>query len=96
VLRAILTRVGARQGREPITEAVLQRAWQDAAGEPPRSEEITREVVALGGDVDLEAGEGIRYRFPDLETEAKALEAEREAASEEEARAGKVIFSSDA
>ena len=96
VLRAILTRIGARQGREPITEAVLQRAWQDAAGEAPRSEEITREVVALGGDVDLEAGEGIRYRFPDLETEAKALEAEREAASEEEARAGKVIFSSDA
>ncbi|WP_437574149.1 hypothetical protein [Sorangium sp. So ce887] len=96
VLQAILTRIGARQGREPITEAVLQRAWQDAAGEAPRSEEITREVVALGGDVDLEAGEGIRYRFPDLETEAKAIEAEREAASEDEARPGKVIFSSDA
>ncbi|WP_437775197.1 hypothetical protein [Sorangium sp. So ce1097] len=96
VLQAILTRVGARQGREPITDEVLQRAWQGAAGEPPRSEEITREVVALGGDVDLEAGGGIRYRFPDLETEAKALEAEREAASEEETRAGKVIFSSDA
>ncbi|WP_438014461.1 hypothetical protein WMF18_26640 [Sorangium sp. So ce315] len=96
VLQAILTRVGARRGREPITDEVLQRAWQDAAGAPPRSEEITREVVALGGDVDLEAGGGIRYRFPDLETEAKALEAEREAASEEETRAGKVIFSSDA
>ncbi|WP_433927604.1 hypothetical protein AB3662_31425 [Sorangium cellulosum] len=96
VLRAILSRVGAGQGREPITEEVLQRAWQDAAGEAPRSEEITREVVALGGDVDLETGEGIRYRFPDLENEAKALEAEREAASEEETRAGKVIFSSDA
>ncbi|WP_437332447.1 hypothetical protein [Sorangium sp. So ce394] len=96
VLRAILTRIGARQAREPITEAVLQRAWQDAAGEAPRSEEITREVVALGGDVDLEAGDGIRYRFPDLETEAKALEAEREAASEDEARPGKVIFSSGA
>ncbi|AUX45397.1 hypothetical protein SOCE26_068880 [Sorangium cellulosum] len=95
VLRAILTRVGAGQRREPITDAVLQRAWQDAAGEAPRSEEITREVAALGGDVDLESGEGIRYRFPDLELEAKAVEAEREAASEEEARAGKVIFSSD-
>ncbi|AUX24570.1 hypothetical protein SOCEGT47_051080 [Sorangium cellulosum] len=94
VLRAILSRVGAR-GRAPITEAELSRAWQDAAGEAPSSEEITREVAALGGDVDLEAGEGIRYRFPELETEAKALEAEREAASEEEARPGKVIFSSD-
>jgi hypothetical protein len=96
VLRAILTRVGARR-QEPVTEELLQRAWRDAAGEAPRSGELTREVVQLGGDVDLEAGEGkIRYRFPDLETEAKALEAEREAASEDEARAGKVIFSSDA
>ncbi|WP_437670528.1 hypothetical protein [Sorangium sp. So ce131] len=95
VLQAILARVGPAQRREPITDAALRRAWEEAAGEAPRPEEITREVAALGGDVDLESGEGIRYRFPDLEIEAKAVEAEREAASEEEARAGKVIFSSD-
>jgi hypothetical protein len=96
VLRTILSRIDAKKG-EPITDAALQRAWQESTGEAPTSEEITREVVALGGDVDLEAaGEGIRYRFPDLETEARALEAEREAASEEEARVGKVVFSSDA
>jgi hypothetical protein len=96
VLRTILTRLASRSGREPITDEALQQAWQEAAGSAPTSREITREVVALGGDVDLETGEGIRYRFPDLEIEAKALEAEREAASEEEARVGKVVFSSDA
>lgn len=96
VLRTILTRLAATPERAPITDDALQKAWQEAAGKAPTSQEITREVVALGGDVDLETGEGIRYRFPDLEIEAKALEAEREAASEEEARVGKVVFSSDA
>jgi hypothetical protein len=96
VLRAVLSREGGQAGRAPISEESLRRAWQEAAGEPPSDKEITREVVALGGDVDLDAPDGIRYRFPDLEIEAQALEAEREAASDEEARVGKVVFSSDA
>jgi hypothetical protein len=37
----------------------------------------------------------VRYRFPDLEAEAKAVQAEREAAAEDEARVGPVIFSSE-
>jgi len=37
----------------------------------------------------------VRYRFADLETEAAALEAEREAADEEEKKVGKVVFSSE-
>jgi hypothetical protein len=37
----------------------------------------------------------VRYRFVDLETEAAALEAEREAASDEEKKVGRVIFASD-
>ena len=52
-------------------------------------------MVALGGDVEIEDDGKVRYRFPDLEAEAVALKAEREAASEEEARVGKVIFSSE-
>jgi hypothetical protein len=91
VLREVLTRVG----KEPITDGALVRAWKAASGAEPDSKEITREVVALGGDVEERDDGQIRYRFPDFEAEAAALEAEREAASVEEARVGKVIFSSE-
>ncbi|NUO50747.1 MAG: hypothetical protein HOV80_17995, partial [Polyangiaceae bacterium] len=65
-------------------------------GIEPDPKELTKQVVALGGDVDLDrAEEGVRYRFPDLELEARAVEAEREAAAEDEARVGKVVFSSE-
>lgn len=90
LLREILTNV--RTGE--ITEESLTHAWKSAAGVEPDPKAITREVVALGGDIDLD-GDKVRYRFPDLEGEAKALEAEREAASEGEARVGQVIFSSE-
>jgi hypothetical protein len=92
VLREVLSRV---KSKKPITDAALSGAWAKAAGKPPESKELTREVVALGGDVDIgEQGE-VRYRFADLETEATALEAEREAEPDEEARVGKVVFASD-
>jgi hypothetical protein len=37
----------------------------------------------------------VRYRFVDLETEAAALEVERDHASDEEKKVGKIIFASD-
>jgi hypothetical protein len=93
LVRAVLERVGRRGG---VTETELAGAWAAAAGSVPDEKTLTREVVALGGDVDLEsAADGVRYRFPDLELEARAVEAEREAAAEDEARVGKVIFSSE-
>jgi len=91
VLREVLTRVG----KKPITDGALVSAWREATGAEPNSKEITREVVALGGDVEERDDGQIRYRFPEFEAEATALEAEREAASVEEARVGKVIFSSE-
>lgn len=93
VLRAVLERARRRGG---VTEEELASAWQDAAGSAPDPRALTREVVALGGDVDLENVEkGVRFRFPELEAEARAVEAEREAAAEEEAKVGPVIFSSE-
>lgn len=93
VLRAVLSSVG----KGGVSDDKLVAAWRDAAGREPEPKEITRQVVALGGDVDLEAAEGgIRYRFPDLEYEAKAVAAERDAAAEEEAKVGEVVFSSEA
>jgi hypothetical protein len=37
----------------------------------------------------------VRYRFADFEAEAEALEEEREAATEQEARLGKIVFTSE-
>jgi hypothetical protein len=90
MLREILEHIGTGE----VTDASLRRAWKEAAGAEPDSKELTREVVALGGDVDFEDGT-VRYRFPDFEAEAKALEAERDAAAESEAKVGQVIFSSE-
>jgi hypothetical protein len=90
MLREILEHLGTGE----VTDESLRRAWKEAAGVEPDPKELTREVVALGGDVDYEAGR-VRYRFPDFEAEAKALEAERDAAAESEAKVGQVIFSSE-
>ncbi len=93
VLRAVLESV--REGKG-ITEQELATRYRVAAGVDPDPKELTKEVVALGGDVDLDrAAEGVRYRFKDLELESKAVEAEREAASEAEAKVGPVVFSSE-
>ncbi len=93
--RAVLQGVleNAKQG---VSERDLADRYRIAAGIEPDAKELTKQVVALGGDVDLErADQGVRYRFPDLELEARAVDAEREAAAEDEARVGKVVFSSE-
>jgi hypothetical protein len=99
VTQAVLDRVRAKQ---PVRGADLARAWQSATGEPPDERTMVRVVASLGGDVDLDAadastksGEQVRYRFQDLELEARAVEAERAEAKEEEARLGPVVFGSD-
>lgn len=95
LLREVLMRI---EKHAPLTEPALTDAWKKAAGAAPLPTELTRAVVELGGDVDMQASEkngDIRYRFVDLETEAVALEEERTLASEEEAKVGKVIFGSD-
>jgi hypothetical protein len=90
MLREILEHLRAGE----VTDESLRHAWKEASGREPDEKELTREVVALGGDVDYESGK-VRYRFPDLEAEQKALEAEREAAAESEAKVGEVVFSSE-
>jgi hypothetical protein len=92
--RAMLREVIEKVGKDEVTDESLRAAWKQAAGAEPDPKELTREVVALGGDVDYESGK-VRYRFPDFEAEAKALAAEREAAAESEAKLGEVIFTSE-
>jgi len=92
LLQEILARI---ERRAPLTEAPLKKAWAESAGAEPDPKVLTRAIVDLGGDVEIEKDGEVRYRFVDLETEAAALEAERAAAADEEARVGKVIFGSD-
>jgi hypothetical protein len=78
-----------------VREAELWAALRKATGSQPDDKELTRTLVRLGGDVEIEAEGKVRYRFADLETEAAALEAEREAAPDEEKKVGKVVFTSE-
>jgi hypothetical protein len=92
VLREVLERVRARQ---PVTDERVVSAWTAAAGAAPTGKRVDRELVALGGDVVIEDSGKTRWRFPELETEAAAVEAEREAAAEDEARLGKIVYATD-
>jgi hypothetical protein len=92
VLREVLERVRARQ---PVTDDAAAAAWTKAAGAAPPGKRVDRELVALGGDVVIEESGKTRWRFPELETEAAAVEAERDAAAEDEARLGKIVYATD-
>ena len=92
VLREVLERVRAKQ---PVTDEGARAAWRRATGADPPSKRLDRELVELGGDVAIDPSGGTRWRFADLETEAAAVAAEREAASEEEARLGKIVYATD-
>lgn len=94
--RAVLQAVLENAKSGGVSEETLKNKYRIASGLEPDDKEITKQVLALGGDVDLDKAEkGVRYRFLDLELEAKAVEAEREAAGEDEAKVGKVVFSSE-
>jgi hypothetical protein len=93
VLKEILARAPSK---EPVPDQTLRAAWRVATGEEPTSKQLTKRVVELGGDVDTGPNGEVRYRFPDLEAEAEAVEEERARASDGEARVGRVIFASDA
>lgn len=95
VLRTILERLqGVGEDKSaPIDEQTLARAFESAAGQAPESSELTRQVVSLGGDVDVDPQSGrAYYRFVDLEAEVRALAEERAAAGREEEEIGEVIF----
>lgn len=92
VLREVVTRSSKK---EPVTDETLRTAVRVATGEEPTSQEITKRVVELGGDVDYGPQGEVRYRFAELEADAEAAFEEREHADEGEARLGKIVFASD-
>lgn len=93
VLKTVLEKQGAGTGG--VSEGELKRAWREATGTEPDEEKIREQVVALGGDIDLESvsnGERAKYRFRDLEAEVAALQKERAQASDAEKQVGDVVF----
>jgi len=102
--RAVLQTVSARMdaaskaGVAPVVrEDDLVKAWREATGEQDAdkvSAAVTRAVVELGGDVDMEAAEAGRalFRFRDLEAEVEELTKQRQQASEAEKSVGEVVF----
>jgi hypothetical protein len=92
VLREVLERVRTKR---PVRDAELAAAWSRAAGRPADPKQLDRELVKLGGDVAIQPDGQTRWRFVDLETEAAAVEAEREAAGEDEARLGRIVYATD-
>jgi hypothetical protein len=92
VLHEVLDRVRVKQ---PVTDEGVAEAWKKATGEAPPGKRLDRELVALGGDVAIEESGATKWRFADLETEAAAVEAEREVAAEDEARLGAVVYATD-
>lgn len=94
--RALLREVVERRDQgHSVTDKSLAAAWRDATGEEPDPKAITREMAALGGDLEIRDSGKTRYRFPDFELSQKALDVEREHAAEEEAKVGEVVFSSE-
>jgi hypothetical protein len=93
---AVLHEVTDRtKAKEPVTDAGVAKAWRVATGEDAPPRRVDRELVALGGDVDIASDGKTRWRFADLETEAAAVEAERAAATDEEAQLGKLVYATD-
>ncbi len=92
VLRTVLESVRAKQ---PVTDRAVAEAWRVAVGTQPQPKRLDRDLVALGGDVAIEPDGQTHWRFADLETEAQAVAAEREAAAEDEARLGDVVYATD-
>jgi hypothetical protein len=90
--RAVLWTVLNRLTGRGIPEPVLMDAWEKNAGSKPTARELTREVVKLGGDLDVDMSTGkTTYRFKTLELEVRALEQERSKASQTEIEIGKQI-----
>lgn len=83
-------RIAREIGRRRLLQAVLERpagsalqaywlshAFIEAAGHSIAPSALAREMQALGGESDIDAGSRLLFRFPDLDHEARALAAER-------------------
>lgn len=90
LIRAILSKLGFNG----IKEEALRQGWSEHARAEPDTKEFTREIIRLGGELELDEKDVPIYRFRAIEAELTALERARRKASQDEALVGEVIFSS--
>lgn len=90
LIRAILSKLGLGG----IKEEALRQGWSELANNKLDEKEFTREIIRLGGEMELNEKDIPVYRFNAIEAELKALESARRRASKSEAAVGEVIFSS--
>jgi len=79
-----------------LAPRLLSEAWTRGAGRAPTDDELRDAARSLGGELELGADGQLVYRFAERAREREALLAARQAAPAEEARAGAVVFASDA
>jgi hypothetical protein len=84
--RSHVTEVDAENGRRALIRAVLARpvgsnlgahalshVWVAASGRAIKQRRLVDEVLALGGEPDVDSQARVYFRFPDLDHEARAL-----------------------
>jgi hypothetical protein len=94
LMRLVLAEPG---GVAELTPAAARRTWLAASGQKDTdavTAQLEAGVRALGGEIDLDAGGAIVYRFSNEARERRALELLRVEAPIAEARPGAVVFSS--
>lgn len=77
-----------------LPEHKVKSAWEKLADAKAEDKTIVREVVKLGGDVEVSEDGQVYYRFKQIENEIAALTKERVTAPDSEKDMGSVIFSS--
>lgn len=77
-----------------IKEHTLKQDWQEQALEAPDEKIFIKEVVKLGGTIELDEQDQPMFRFKDLESEKEALQKARKHASASESYVGQVVFDS--
>lgn len=90
LIKAILNKLSING----IKEKILKQSWAEQACAKVDEKEFTREIVRLGGEVELSDNDDVVFRFKAIEDELNALKKARQKASQNEAYVGDVVFSS--
>jgi hypothetical protein len=93
--RGLLFAVFNRLTNRGVSEHAIKTAWEQISKSPADDKAIVKEIVRLGGDVEISEDGKMMFRFKQLENELLDLHQEREQAKESEAQVGPVVFATD-
>lgn len=93
--RGLIKTILSKLGFGGIKEETLKKGWVELSNLKPDNKEFTREVIKLGGELEINENDMAVYRFRAIENELESLAKSRSHASDEEAMVGEIIFSSE-